>query len=199
MARAKRSFLPGAKWLWVKNRYLKWNPGKWRHGPKPAVPWWFNFDPYPNGCASKHQSTRRQPAGLRLCFHQERPIALVRPVLQSEAYPTNQSDSSDSSGANVRRKEFELLRHLASSAFPWAASDVPERPTGDADPPPCHVMIFLLEFSPPPPPFFWLLVFVAVHPCPIPSKHTAPPPVRLGRAIRAVPVFYWSRSHGRAF
>ena len=25
----------------------KWNPGKWKHGPKPAVPWWLNFDPYP--------------------------------------------------------------------------------------------------------------------------------------------------------
>ena len=21
-------------------------PGKWQHGPKPAVPWWFNFDPH---------------------------------------------------------------------------------------------------------------------------------------------------------
>ena len=36
------------KWLWVKNRYPKWNPGKWKHGPKLAVPWWLNFDPYPN-------------------------------------------------------------------------------------------------------------------------------------------------------
>ena len=34
-------------WLWAKNRYPKWNPGKWKHGLKPAVPWWFNFDPYP--------------------------------------------------------------------------------------------------------------------------------------------------------
>ena len=25
----------------------------------------------------------------------------------------------------VRRKEFELLRHLAANAFPWAAQDVP--------------------------------------------------------------------------
>ena len=32
----------------VKNRYAKWNPGKWQHGPKPAVPWWFNFDPHPS-------------------------------------------------------------------------------------------------------------------------------------------------------
>ena len=34
-------------WLWVKNRYHKWNPAKWKEGLKPAVPWWFNFDPYP--------------------------------------------------------------------------------------------------------------------------------------------------------
>ena len=36
------------KWLWVKNRYPKLKPGRWQHGPKPAVPWWFNFDPHPN-------------------------------------------------------------------------------------------------------------------------------------------------------
>ena len=35
-------------WLWVKNRYPKSNPGKWKHGLKPAVPWLFNFDPYPH-------------------------------------------------------------------------------------------------------------------------------------------------------
>ena len=35
-------------WLWVKNRYPKWNPGKWKHGPTPVVPWWFNFEPCPN-------------------------------------------------------------------------------------------------------------------------------------------------------
>ena len=22
-------------------------PGKWKHGPTPVVPWWFNFNPYP--------------------------------------------------------------------------------------------------------------------------------------------------------
>ena len=33
--------------LWVKNRYPKWNPGTWKHGPKPAVPWLLNFEPYP--------------------------------------------------------------------------------------------------------------------------------------------------------
>ena len=25
-------------WLWVKSMYPKWNPGKWKHGPKPVVP-----------------------------------------------------------------------------------------------------------------------------------------------------------------
>ena len=29
-------------WLWVKNGYPKWNPGKWNQGPKPAVPWCFD-------------------------------------------------------------------------------------------------------------------------------------------------------------
>ena len=24
------------------------NPGEWKHRQKPAVPWWFTFDPYPN-------------------------------------------------------------------------------------------------------------------------------------------------------
>ena len=33
-------------WLWVKNRYPKWNPGK-KHGLKPAVLWWFRFDTDP--------------------------------------------------------------------------------------------------------------------------------------------------------
>ena len=35
------------RWLWVTNRYPRWNPGKWKHGPKSAV-CWFNFDPPPN-------------------------------------------------------------------------------------------------------------------------------------------------------
>ena len=26
------------RWPWVKNRYPKWNPGEWKHGPKAAVP-----------------------------------------------------------------------------------------------------------------------------------------------------------------
>ena len=28
-------------------RCPKWNPVKWKHGPKPAVVWWFDIDPYP--------------------------------------------------------------------------------------------------------------------------------------------------------
>ena len=32
----------------VKNRVTpNWNPSKWKHGPKPSVSWWLNFDPYP--------------------------------------------------------------------------------------------------------------------------------------------------------
>ena len=34
-------------WLWVKNRYPTWNPGKWTHPLKPVISWWLNFDPYP--------------------------------------------------------------------------------------------------------------------------------------------------------
>ena len=34
-------------WLWVKNTYPKWNPGKWKQGLKPGVLWWIHFDPYP--------------------------------------------------------------------------------------------------------------------------------------------------------
>ena len=38
---------PNTIWLWVKNRYPKWNPGKCKYGRKPAGPWWLNFDPHP--------------------------------------------------------------------------------------------------------------------------------------------------------
>ena len=27
----------GARWLWLKKPVPKWNPGKWKHGPTPAV------------------------------------------------------------------------------------------------------------------------------------------------------------------
>ena len=42
-------------WLWVTNRYPKWNPGKWKHGPNSAVPCWFNFEPHPFGFPVKFQ------------------------------------------------------------------------------------------------------------------------------------------------
>ena len=39
----------GVLCVWVTNRVTpKWNPGKWKHGLKPAVPWWFYLDPYPH-------------------------------------------------------------------------------------------------------------------------------------------------------
>ena len=34
----------GVIWVWVKNRYPKWNPGKWKHGLKPEVLCWFYVD-----------------------------------------------------------------------------------------------------------------------------------------------------------
>ena len=37
------------KWLWLQKPVHKWNPGKWKHGPKPAYPPLFNFEPHPNG------------------------------------------------------------------------------------------------------------------------------------------------------
>ena len=36
----------------------KWNPGEWKEGLKPAVPWQCNFDPYPSShfrCSSNYQ------------------------------------------------------------------------------------------------------------------------------------------------
>ena len=42
-----------------KSMYPKWNPGKWKHGPKPAVHWWFDFDPHPcggNSFPARHSS-----------------------------------------------------------------------------------------------------------------------------------------------
>ena len=32
-----RGSRPKTRWLWVKHMYPKWNPGKWKHGLKPAV------------------------------------------------------------------------------------------------------------------------------------------------------------------
>ena len=50
-------------WLWVKNMYPKWNPGNWKHGPKPAVPWWFYFDPCPHGSDGLRRSNHVHDLG----------------------------------------------------------------------------------------------------------------------------------------
>ena len=57
-------------WVRVKNRYPKWNPGKWKHGPKPAVPWWLNFDPYPFGRQLSPSSSPQLVAGQKLSENQ---------------------------------------------------------------------------------------------------------------------------------
>ena len=53
-----------AKWLWVKNGYPFWIPGKWNQGLKPAQPLLFNFDPQPNrpGRAWLSQAQTRRSA-----------------------------------------------------------------------------------------------------------------------------------------
>ena len=45
------------RWVWVKYGYRKWN-GKWKEGLKPAVPWWFNFDPYPGDATEASVASR---------------------------------------------------------------------------------------------------------------------------------------------
>ena len=81
-ARRKDACLePLGKWLWVKSRHPKWNPGKWKHGPKPAVPWWFISDSYPNAGVIK------KPA-----FREERQLAEA--LLHEGASGPNQSPST---------------------------------------------------------------------------------------------------------
>ena len=68
-------------WLWVKNRYPKWNPSKWKHGPKPAVPLWFNFDPYPHPAST----TTKTVQGTRVAIQPDRAYAALagrQPQLQ---------------------------------------------------------------------------------------------------------------------
>ena len=48
-----------AIWLWVKNGYPKWNPGKWNQRLKHAVPWWCYFDSYPYHFQGRHLHDRR--------------------------------------------------------------------------------------------------------------------------------------------
>ena len=50
-----------ATWLWVKIRYPKWNPSKWKL--EPAGPWWFHFDPYPHGAELSPSLAKGPEAG----------------------------------------------------------------------------------------------------------------------------------------
>ena len=50
--------------LWVKNRYPKWNPGKWKRRLTSAVLLWFNFDPYPHVCWDDKKKATRSRSGL---------------------------------------------------------------------------------------------------------------------------------------
>ena len=62
-------------WVWVKNRYTKWNPGKWTQRLKPAVPLWLHFDPYPYGCVLKiwlDPQNGRTGFSLLVCFQRQK-------------------------------------------------------------------------------------------------------------------------------
>ena len=48
------------------NRYPKWSPGQWKKRLKPAVLWWFNFDPHPM-CISWARCWVKSFAGSRSC------------------------------------------------------------------------------------------------------------------------------------
>ena len=55
---------------WVKHRLTpKWNPGKLNQGLKPAVPWWFNFDPYPPWLLTGNPSSQAPKRWRMHTFH----------------------------------------------------------------------------------------------------------------------------------
>ena len=84
---------PSPKWLWLKNRYPKWNPGKWKLGLKPAGPhsgchffflegplesWFSSWFPLKKPQKSRHRHTKTgkkpcsqmdpiRPGGARCC------------------------------------------------------------------------------------------------------------------------------------
>ena len=47
-----------SKWVWVKHRHPKGNPGKWKQGVNIFDPWWLDFDPYLNDayCGNREQT-----------------------------------------------------------------------------------------------------------------------------------------------
>ena len=48
MRRRRPEMRPFSAGCGSKNWFPKWNPGTWKHGLEPVVPWWFNFDPCPS-------------------------------------------------------------------------------------------------------------------------------------------------------
>ena len=81
---------PFQTWLRVKKGYPKWNPGKWNHGLKRAVLWWFSFDSYQNhsvflsilhafvSSSSSLFLNPRQPKSLSALSRPEKPWCLPR-------------------------------------------------------------------------------------------------------------------------
>ena len=47
-------------------------PAKWNQPLKPAVPWWFNFDPYPNEESAKRCSSWGK------CVFEDTPFLVVK-------------------------------------------------------------------------------------------------------------------------
>ena len=72
-------------------RYPKWIPGKWKHGLKPAVPWWFHFDPYPH---ENGKGRDRSQLGARLLLHDGQAIPGLQQLLngQTEIRKRNERD-----------------------------------------------------------------------------------------------------------
>ena len=65
-------------WLWLKNRATpKWNPGKRSQGLKPAVPWWFNFDPCPCVRLAYTNNVPNQQSNVMFHFMTNRPLFVL--------------------------------------------------------------------------------------------------------------------------
>ena len=61
--------------------------GQMKHGPKPAIPWWFNFDPYPywqNVATQPQSATRCKTLDFAKTACATRNIILYRRSVQSK-------------------------------------------------------------------------------------------------------------------